>query len=390
MDYGRVVSGNAVGGVLSPTNVGVAYFRSVVGEGESVRGFHSISLSADMINEFLGRLRYPGLQLTYNYDFLVGKWESAIGKSWIYTGPGVALGYGGDYAMPMGHIFGLSLQFGYDYLFSDRGIHIGVGVNLILGYHVSLNEKTAGIDMRLYNYGLIRSLIPQCRILYEFGGRSLPGAGSTSGRLEGSGKEAETEDYEGADVGSRSERRHLITFGIEASGILGLYDYHSFNYRSPFGREEDMTASVTARLAAQAYLNCGVNVKDFMNISLMVGYQGAGHSTDEAVLSTELRATYLFEEMRNGDRPMAFAQGGPGWNIMNENSLAGVMKFGGGYRISLSEAIKLDFLLGVQFLYLSPKIYEEGYGGRSQIASENVGKNNEWTGGLTWGAALCF
>ncbi|MCQ2143477.1 MAG: hypothetical protein MJY56_05355, partial [Bacteroidales bacterium] len=91
-----------------------------------------------------------------------------------------------------------------------------------------------------------------------------------------------------------------------------------------------------------------------------------------------------------GDRPLAFLQGGPGWDIFNESTLAGLIKLGGGYRIALSPSIKLDFLLGWQFLYLQPKVYEEYPGGEIQIANEYLGRNNEWIGALTFGASLSF
>lgn len=173
------------------------------------------------------------------------------------------------------------------------------------------------------------------------------------------------------------------TFGIEWGWTAHLYSHWHNNFFSPEGYRVNSSGSdFIFKTNAEAYLSAGLNINSNWNIAMYLGIEGITDSHKAVPVS--IRGTYFWKGNTLSDRWFTFLDIGSGVSVKRPVQEILTGKIGGGYRLSLSESSKLDFLMSIRMTYTHPDVvyYEE------VIAHEKINRNDMSLGGISLGIAI--
>lgn len=147
----------ALGGIQSLNGVGAS--ADFVRDASS---FHSLALTADLIDILDGKASTPGVKMTYYFNMVLKDWSE--GKYACYAGPGLMAGYVRDLNHHLGFAGGVS---------GDAGFRVrclkGIVVSVEFQVDLALQFKNRYVpDMSLYDAGFRHSYFPYVRIQYSF------------------------------------------------------------------------------------------------------------------------------------------------------------------------------------------------------------------------------
>lgn len=144
------------------SGIGLAYEHTVDGRGN----FVEICLKAETGEMFNGREEWPGASASFTWNMVLKEWTSHDGERVrLYAGPGLAAGFGQDYRMQKGALFGLKGKVGVECLFK-RGVTVSASIAPVFGQHIVRLEESIGT--MFYRNGLIYGLVPEIGIRYSF------------------------------------------------------------------------------------------------------------------------------------------------------------------------------------------------------------------------------
>ncbi len=176
-----------------------------------------------------------------------------------------------------------------------------------------------------------------------------------------------------------------MTFGAEWGYYLTFFNGYHNNFFSPDGwRVDERNSGICNFSNAEINLHIGYNLSDKWNLSAYAGYtaiQDTGHC-----VPVSIRATRYFKSSVQGDRWLTFIDLGSGISIKKHPQEILTGKIGTGYRISLSERTKLDFLLSVRMNYTHNDIIFEN----TEINFERINRNNVYGCAVSVGVSLSF
>ncbi|MCD8312665.1 MAG: hypothetical protein LUC24_00720 [Bacteroidales bacterium] len=369
LPVGSIFAQSYVGTVFSPGRTGVTYSRTI-----SDGIFIDVSANIDYGGCVLKQSRQPGALATFSYDFILKDWE----HSFLYIGPGIALGYVRDKDRPYGLSCGITGTFGYEYRFSVP-VSIGVSVMPLFGIHIS--NPGGGMLMELYRNGLNWSFGPQVSLRYDLDARSSKGADRIAaagwpiddaehGSLEDDGDFAAVSAQEGS--ARRRRTWTLFTFGTEWGYSANFNHSYHYNYTSTNGRVDTRGNFMCLRNNGYITVHGGVNCGSHLNLSVYAGYEGIYKG--QAIVPVTLRGTWLFGRNPLSQRWLAFLDGG--WAVSPSQYDAGaIARAGAGYRIPLSRSVKLDLMLSYEYKYASIDIYDEG---GAVVAADRVRRDDNY------------
>lgn len=174
-----------------------------------------------------------------------------------------------------------------------------------------------------------------------------------------------------------------LTFGMEWGYSAAFHYGKHYNFFAPDGyRVIEQENHFTFMSNAEVSIHVGCNLREDMNLSLYAGYAGIGNYHHGIPLS--LRFTKYWEENAKMDRWLTFIDLGSGISLKSPVREILRCKLGGGYRISLSKDVKLDFLVSLQTTYTHPEIIY------ADMAIDRVNRNNAYVSALSLGVGLDF
>lgn len=180
-----------------------------------------------------------------------------------------------------------------------------------------------------------------------------------------------------------SEKR--MTFGAEWGYVFTFFSGYHNNFFSPDGwRVNERDSGMCHFSNAEINVHIGYNLSDKWNLSAYAGcsaIQDAGFC-----LPVSIRATRFYKADHQGDRWLTFIDLGSGISLKKHPQEILTGKLGGGYRISLSERTKLDFLASVRMNYTHKDIIFEN----SEISFDRINRNNVYGCALSIGVSLSF
>lgn len=189
--------------------------------------------------------------------------------------------------------------------------------------------------------------------------------------------------------GAEKQRSYTrFTFGVESSYVLTFLNYSHFNFISADGdRRDERYTTMNVFNNGQILLHAGVNMSENLNLSLYAGYSGVYRH--ERMIPLSLRLSWYSGKDPMADRWILFCSAGTGFNDFEVPvRLSAEGRLGGGYRISLNRAAKLDFLVAWQGTYTHPSAYESDAG--DYVPPERLRRNDALFGAVTFGIALVF
>lgn len=182
-----------------------------------------------------------------------------------------------------------------------------------------------------------------------------------------------------------SEHRNDFTFGVELNYIAAFHCAIHHNFFSEIGYRVDLKDNQFKYISNNdLYLHCGYNLNKRWNMSLYLGLSGVYDVN--TIIPLSLRATRYFREDAKGDRCFAFMDLGSGLSLTRHPQAPASGKIGAGYRISLSPASKLDFLLAYRMVLARPEIDFDGY----EVPVNRINRNNAYVSAMSIGVALTF
>lgn len=185
--------------------------------------------------------------------------------------------------------------------------------------------------------------------------------------------------------GKRPDGVSRITFGAEWNYIASFNCRIHNNFFSDIGYRVDMNDNTyDFKSNADLYLHCGFNLSEDWNISVYSGI--AGVYSQNKIIPVSLRATRYFRPDSRGDRWFTFMDGGSGISVSRHPQAVGTGKIGGGYRISMSPASKLDFLIALRMTLNRPEIEYDGF----EIPIDKINRNNAYVNAVSAGISLTF
>ncbi len=326
--------------------------------------FWEISLGVDYGNSVLRQSRAPGVAATFTYNFIVSDWKHpGGGESRLYAGPGVTVGLLKE--ENYGLMLGLSGAIGYEYEFNFP-IVLGISVLPTLGVHIKDDTDSGGMLMDLYRNGLRWSFCPQVTLKYNLGG-------ATSVKKAIHPKES-TYFAEG-----ESPRR--FTYGIEWTYSAMIAEIVHHNYTSPTGRVDTKGLSMNYINNGFALAHIGLNCGKHLNLSVFGGI-GSIYKYERAFPLT-LRGTWFFGQEPSASRWFALLDGGCAFRNGSDTAVLG--KTGGGYRVSLSRSVKLDFSLAYQFTYASLTINDED---GNEVPQSRIRRNDNYLNSINFSIGI--
>lgn len=324
----------SAGVTFSPDRAGASY-QNYLGDD----AFWNMDVAVDYGNCVLGQGRTPGIRAAVGYNFIVWKAVSGRGESRIYAGPGATVGFAPDRKHDNGGFGGISGNFGYEYDFPSS-ITLSLGISPTLGVH--LHNTDNGMQLSTYTNGLLWAFAPHLGIRYRFGNN-----GRKFNDILGDLKSVSAMPRNDGNNGKRAFPR--FTYGIEWSYIATINTVYHHNFRAKEGfrmneKGSTMMYASNGAILAHAGINIGVNC----NLSVYAGY--AGLAEGYAVMPVSLRYSWLFGKDPSASRWLCFIGGGCGLHA-GDDSISYTGRIGGGYRMSLSRSIKLDFTVSYQCSY---------------------------------------
>lgn len=176
-----------------------------------------------------------------------------------------------------------------------------------------------------------------------------------------------------------------FTFGAEWGYVGSFHCGIHHNFFSEEGYRVDLVQNNLAFQGnGEVYLHAGYNISPSWNLSLYAGI--AGIYDFHRAVPISLRVTRYFKARPNGDRWIAFADGGSG--ICLTSNIQGILtgKAGGGYSITLSPDTSIDVLLAYRMTLTHPEITYDGY----EINHNRINRNNAYVSALSLSLALNF
>lgn len=176
-----------------------------------------------------------------------------------------------------------------------------------------------------------------------------------------------------------------LTFGAEWGYIAGFFYGQHQNFYAPEGFRVNINEKHIDYFSnAEAYLHIGCNISEIWNISLYAGIAGVMGS--DKIIPVSIRGTHFFGNDPMSDRWFSFIDVGSGISINKQPQEIIVGKLGGGYRISLSRNIKMDFVAAVRTTFIHPQIVFDG----TIITQDNINRNNVYISAVSAGISLTF
>lgn len=184
---------------------------------------------------------------------------------------------------------------------------------------------------------------------------------------------------------SKEKASRHFTYGVEWSYIASFHCGIHHNFFSQEGYRVDLNhQGFDFESNGEVNLHCGFNIKENWNISLhsgIVGIYDIGKS-----VPVSLRFTRFFNEDRRGDRWLCYLDAGSGVCLKQNPQMIAVGKLGGGYRMSLSNTTKMDFLFAYRMSLTHPNIVFDGY----SVPFEMTNRNNAYVSAFSIGISLTF
>lgn len=182
-----------------------------------------------------------------------------------------------------------------------------------------------------------------------------------------------------------TDKLKRATFGAEWNYISSFHCGIHHNFFSEVGYRVDIkNMAYGYKSNADLYLHCGYNLNEDWNLALYTGV--AGVYDISKIVSISLRATHYFKPDIQGDRWLAFVDGGSGISLTRHPQPTAEGKIGCGYRIALSNATKLDVLMAYRVSLSHPEIEFDGF----SVPKEKINRNNAYVSALSFGLALTF
>lgn len=185
---------------------------------------------------------------------------------------------------------------------------------------------------------------------------------------------------------ARTGRRDvpLFTYGLEwsYSAIFNVIWHH--NFYTEYGRVNDKDTRGFYESNGEILAHAGINLGKKVNLSLYSGYSGSLYNV--RIVPFSLRLTCFYGNDSYANRWFSYIDGGNGIPVTRMHTSYYAGKIGGGYRISLSRSVKLDFNLAYRLSYISPDIYEYG----EKIPENNIYRNDNYLSTIMLGVGLTF
>ena len=177
-----------------------------------------------------------------------------------------------------------------------------------------------------------------------------------------------------------------ITFGGEWGYVGTIYSGYHYNFFAPEGYRVDPRGyGFSYDTNAEAYLHVGYNFNPKYNLSLYMGISAVEDYHHTVPMS--LRFTWFYgNKAYTDDRWFSFADMGSGICIKKRPQEILTGKIGGGYRLSLSRNVKMDFILALRTVLTHPEV--EYYG--TVIEYDRINRNNAYSSAVSLCMALTF
>lgn len=339
-----------VGGIFSFSGTGIIYEHDL-----NEDCFIEADIKAETGELFLNRSGVPGISASFTSNFILMEWKSRNDNTiYIFAGPGVSVGKSNDFHKENGYFFGLKGRAGIECMF-DRNIALSISLNPVIGSHIAFLEDHA--EMNFYRNGLMNIIMPEVGIRHTF---------------RSTGREKKT--------GSRTRR---FTFGAEWGYVCSFYSGYHYNFFAPEGYRADPRGHGFGYTAnGEVYLHAGYDLGKSSNLSAYAGFSAFGKQ--HYTIPISIRYTRYYKSSEKGDRWLSFIDLGSGASIKERPQEILTGKLGGGYRICLSNDVKLDFLVSLRTVLTHPDI--DYYGTR--IPSENINRNNAYASAISASISL--
>lgn len=190
--------------------------------------------------------------------------------------------------------------------------------------------------------------------------------------------------------GVRERDFSRVTFGVEGSFAGAFLSYRHSNYISNYGyRIDRKTFRHNFHGNGEILLHVGCNISPCVNLSLYSGYSGA--CPEGRIFPFDLRLTWFPSEKTDKDRWFAFLDAGPALNRTGKvSTLAGTGKLGGGYRISITRSVKMDFLVSLRQVFLKDMHLKANIADNQYVDENKIRRNNTAYTAVTIGIGLTF
>ena len=186
-------------------------------------------------------------------------------------------------------------------------------------------------------------------------------------------------------VTSSITRAGNFTYGVEWGGSFSAIRYHDYNYLIESGyRMNDSSLSFGGKVNGVFWANVGYLIANRFQISLYSGYEGIDRNV--RVVPIVLRGAF-FNKGYHSDGLFAFAGGGVGITDVERRSVI-LGRIGAGYRIVLSKATCLDFMISANMSIRNPDLLDPD--SHMPIADYRISVNNLCLGKLGLSMALSF
>ena len=248
----------------------------------------------------------------------------------------------------------------------DFGFPITVSVSLspMLGIHIHNTDR--GLQLNTYINSLLWSLSPQLGIRYRVGERrNAPDRAS------------------GADGIPEYKRKFpRLTFGVEWGYAATFLCTFHHNYRAEDRyRVNDKGTKAMYEGNGHILAHLGANLGRHYNLSFYTGYEGIADGF--CVIPMTLRHTWLFGDRAENSRWLCFADAGYGLRAEGDSNCF-IAKAGGGYRVSFSRSVKMDFLLTYRFAYAEIPFSDES----GTVPQDRINRNNNFLNAISIGIGL--
>ncbi len=345
----------SVGAVIAPDRAGFGYQQFLDED-----TFWNFDVGVDYGAHMLGQDSDPGVRISFGYNFIIWDKTYPEGRSRIYAGPGITAGYLADKDNSHGGLAGVTGNFGFEH---DFGIPVTLSVSIspTLGLHLHNTER--GLQLKSYINGLLWSFAPQAGIRYTFGAREKTSGGR-------------------ALCMERKGKRPLFTFGIEIDYASTIACTYHHNFRSAEGyRVNEKESGFLYNGNGAVLVHAGLNLGRHYNLSLYAGYEGLADNF--RVFPVSIRNTWLFGKKADHSGWLCYVDAGCGFrDAGGKPAITG--KAGGGYRLSLSGKVNLDFLLSYRIAYAELPLVENG----ENVPESRIMRNNNYLSAINIGIGI--
>lgn len=176
-----------------------------------------------------------------------------------------------------------------------------------------------------------------------------------------------------------------FTYGVEWGGSFSVAEYHDYNYLIESGyRMNDSSFAFGGKVNGFFLANVGYLIAERFQVSLYSGYEGVDRNV--RVVPIVLRGAF-FNKGYHSDGIFAYVGGGVGITDIERRSVI-LGRLGTGYRIVLSKATSLDFIISANLSIRNPDLLDPD--SHMPIADNRISVNNLYLGKLGLSMALSF